>query len=210
MRNEKLDASVLAPGERPSAGIVIEPHLVLLDAGGPGRGALGIPGVRVAMEGRSLASDGRLLGEFHAADSSHGGAPSGRAILIDECAFNVGTDVAFMVLTGDYNGIDPGLSAAARKDQQAAEHAAAQAQKIALTPDEGSARYEVLGLVEFPPKGSPHESSVPCEPAELRAVVYAKYGDAASAVILYRTWEDAGQRRCSGTVVKYSQGAAAP
>jgi hypothetical protein len=210
MRNEKLDASVLGAGQSPTAGVVVEPHLVLLEAGTAeqrqGSGVFTPGGIRITVDGRALAADGRVLGEFHATDTSAAAVTEhNRASLLDECAFNVGTDVAYMILTGTFNGLDPSLAAAAKRDQEAANLARTGATKILVTPEAANGgRYQVLGQIEWPSKSDYRFVTEDCDPAHLQRAAYARYGSAASAVIGYRTWEENGAMHCSGTVVKYS------
>jgi hypothetical protein len=214
MRNEKLDASVLGAGQTPTAGIVVEPHLVLLEAGTAEQrqesGVFTPGGLRIAVDGKALAGDGRVLGEFHATDKSAAAVTeNNRTALLDECAFNVGTDVAYMILTGVYDGLDPSLTAAAKRDQEAASLAKAGAAKIFVTPGEANGgRYQMLGQVEWPGKSDYRLDTQSCDAAHLQRAAYARYGSAASAVIGYRTWEEGGATHCSGTVVKYTDEAA--
>lgn len=211
LTDEGMKASLIGGDTPPTGTLVVEGRVLAIEGGNRAlrwvSGGFGAGAVEVSVEGRAVDANGKTIGEFHAEDSGKGGFYGGNGdSILDECLETVASDSAMRIINGDYNGRASGNSAAQPVARSFNSAAASAMNKIVVTPgDIAGGRYDILGQVEWPPKGQePHEGA-PCDPSRIRMAAFDQFGESVSAVIGFHTWDVNGLTRCGGAAVHFTQ-----
>lgn len=113
LRDRQIKASVIKRDAPASAPIVIDGELLDVDGGNQAARWLGVGwvsgagAVQVAAAGKVTDQTGRTLGDFRVSASGRGGFMGGDAgWMLDECLQEIGSDIAFQVITGQYTTAD--------------------------------------------------------------------------------------------------------